>query len=218
MFLMAIGVSTMAAGASNAGALMRQNEYNRVLLLSKSVHDNMMFSLQAKSDDPASYRTLLGYQLALAVFNEYKPDIIFRDITDIIISIDGDPIFDSSVDPADTITNLIRIGDITIKFPFIDIVDSPAVYFDRGDDLEQERIKPRTATMNARMIVELDVTARDRKITSRATYEYTNGRLSDEPLIGDDVGAPDYEYIMRFEPDGFGEWNLVSYEVIDIFN
>ena len=230
MFLMAIGVSTMAAGASNAGALQRQNEYNRILLLSKSVHDNIMYSLQANPEDDV----LLGYQLAYALFSAY--DMMMREVEDeldqeidplplkniinkIQIRIGEDLLFDANY-PS---TDMIHVSGVTFKFPVQDIVDSPAIMLYDSEDNIIEIIKPRTATINARMVVEIEVTARDlradsndRRVLSRATYEYKNGRMIGIPVS--DGLDEDPDYLMVYEPDGYGTWELVDYEIVDVLN
>jgi len=222
MFLMAIGVSTMAAGAANSGALMRQNEYNKILMLGKSVHDNIMFSLQA---DPGN-EDLLGFQLATAMFktyDAYDPDIDpghplyvppqLEPIDDMIIRINGEYLYFPNQPSLDK----IHISNVVFRFPIQDIVETPAIDFDPifdGTDYYTPERVPRTATINARMVVDIEITARDlrlngsdRHIVSRAVYEYKNGRLSDVLEAG----------VMQFdEPDGFGIWELVSYEIIDV--
>jgi len=222
MFLMAIGVSTMAAGAANSGALMRQNEYNKILMLGKSVHDNIMFSLQA---DPGN-EDLLGYQLVDAMFSVYDahdPDIDPNDsaylppqlpaIEDMRIIVNGEVLYFPNLPSTDK----IHISDVVFRFPVQDIIDSPAIEFEEIFDgvgyVTPDRI-PRRVTLNARMVVEIEITARDlraiandRHIVSRAIYEYRNGRLSDVDEPG----------VMEFvDPDGFGIWELVSYEIIDV--
>jgi len=239
MFLMAIGVSTMAAGAANSGALMRQNEYNKILMLGKSVHDNIMFSLQA---DPGN-EDLLGFQLADAmfqVFDAHDPSINpsnpmyvppqLPTIDDMEIRINGVTLYH----PNPTLSNTddkIHISSVVFRFPVQDIIDSPAIEFDPifdpilGEEEDDyyytpDRV-PRTVTINARMVVEVEITARDlrtngidRQIVSRAIYEYRNGRLSEiENVLG---GVDDPDFLMSFEPDGFSVWELVSYEVIDV--
>jgi len=216
MFLMAIGVSTMAAGAANSGALMRQNEYNKILMLGKSVHDNIMFSLQ---NDPGN-EDLLGYQLARTIFEAYdtnegdsdpdEPDV--PTINDMIIRINGEELY-----PPNPPLDMIYISNAAFRFPLSfkeSILDSPAIEFDDifdGVDYITPPPIPRTVTINARMVVEVEITSRDlraigenRQIVTRATYEYRNGRLIEDPS-GD----------MNFDPDWYGEWRLVRYEIID---
>jgi len=234
MFLMAIGVSTMAAAASNAGALIKQNEYSRIKLLDKSIHDNIMFSLQA---DPGN-TDLLGYQLAEAIFKAHDskknglattdPDYVppLDTITDmaIIINSDDGAVYLYNPDPVAQRLDKIHVNSVIFRFPVQEIVDSPEIEFDPiyrddGDGLilvTPPRI-PRTVTINARMVVDVEITARDlrtagndRHITSRAVYEYRNGRLSENPFPGEDG-----TYEMRFDIDGYGVWELVSYEIIE---
>jgi Tfp pilus assembly protein PilV len=64
LFLMSIGVSTLAAAFANSGYIMRQSDYSRVRLLYESVHENIMHSLQVNPEDD----DYLGYQIAMAIF------------------------------------------------------------------------------------------------------------------------------------------------------
>ena len=226
MFLMAIAVSVMAAGTSNAGALIRQNEYNKVLLLGKSMHDNIMFSLQA---DPEN-ESLLGYQLAYAIFKVYDSDDAdpgsgttrprLGDIHDMKISLNSGGGVRVLYDPLDPSTDIINVSNVVLMFPVQDVIVSPAiefepVYLENGEYQEVPRI-PRTAAVNARMVVDVVIAARDRHITSRAVYEYKNGRLIE--IENTSGGIDDPDYLMIFEPGGYGIWELVSYEIIDSFN
>jgi hypothetical protein len=211
---------------------MRQNEYSKILMLGKSVHDNIMFSLQA---DPEN-EDLLGYQLADAIFRVYDthdPSINpshplyvppqLPAIDDMVIRINGEVLYHTNPALSNT-DDKIHISDVVFRFPVQDIIDSPAIEFDPIFDgvgyVTPERI-PRTVTINARMVVEVEITARDlrtngidRQIVSRAIYEYRNGRLSEiENVLG---GVDDPDFLMSFESDEFGVWELVSYEVIDV--
>ena len=233
MFLMAIGVSTMAAGASNAGALMRQNEFSRIRLLDKSIHDNIMFSLQA---DPGN-EDLLGYQLAYAIFkanelydNEidpndpsYVPPLEIIDDMAIIINSGGDGEYLYDPDPGYVPSGTIHVSNVAFIFSEPDIVTNPAIEFDlilvynpatdSYEDHTPDRI-PESATMSTRMTVEITITARDRDITSRAIYEYRNGRFIEVDAIDSETGSP--INVMVFDENGYGTWELVSYEVIDV--
>jgi len=225
MFLMAIGISVMAAGTANSGALMRQNEYSKVLLLSKSIHDNIMYSLQA---DPEN-ETLLGYQLAFAIFSAFDmddnvlnpgSDKRLSDIHDMKITLSSGGSEFVLFQPGGISTDIIHVSDVVFKFPVQDVVISPAIEFDPvyvdGAGYQDVPKIPRTATVNARMVVDVVVAARDRHITSRAVYEYKNGRLIGIDNIYGNIDDP--EFLMRFEPDGYGIWELVSYEIIDTIN
>ena len=241
MFLMAIGVSTMAAAAANAGYIIRQNDFNKIRLLQDSVHESIMFSLQ---NDPEEMNSL-AYQLAMAIFNANDPDNPsydpngLEDITFGTYTETGSDSFRILIDGVQ-IGNLGgRVNVVGIRFSFPeqhvairDAVDYIPQELDDGIPpgiitWEQDR-EPRAATVNARLEVELAIRsggAGGRVITSVAVYEYTGGRLTDDPL-GDftkvEVVPPDLS--MVFEPPdpldpndigGYGEWRLVRYEIID---
>jgi hypothetical protein len=242
MFLMAIGVSTMAAAAANAGYIIRQNDFNKIRLLQDSVHESIMFSLQ---NDPEEMNSL-AYQLAMAIFNANDPDNPsynpngLEDITFGTYTETGSDSFRISIDGV-PIENLGgRVNVVGIKFTFheqhiiirdaVDYIlqDPPGATGDGIITWEQDR-EPRTAIINAGMEVELAIRsggAQGRVITTVSLYEFTGGRLTDDPDGLYDKGVPPGENpSMEFErpldpldPNdigGYGEWRLVRYEIID---
>jgi hypothetical protein len=229
MFLMSIGVSTMAAAFANAGFIMRQNDFNRVRLLHESIHENIMFSLQDNYENPDS----LGYQIAMEIFRTndptdpghippLAPGVPAPGLTGdrpLEVWIDGLPI--GNFGPR------ITVDSITLSFPeqFVNIMEAiPYIpLYPSGatgeNVITQERLRvPRTATLNASMVVEIVITSGERTITSIAVYEYTGGRLTEYPFV------PTYNLAsttMRFvlsagyaAPGGYGEWNMVRHEII----
>jgi hypothetical protein len=196
-----------------------------------------MYSLQV---DPAD-EDLLGYMIAMAIFRANDPaDENYRlplspgeaspglaDITDLKVTLDGIPF--------ENFGGRITLESITITFPyqFVTITDAiPATLQDppppaTGADIivPARPREPRTATVNAGMIVEIVVRSVGRSITSIAVYEYTGGRLTDDPE-GDRSGVTtDTIFEMEFEkpgifsgPDdrgGYGRWRMVRHEFID---
>jgi len=243
MFLMAIGVSTLAAAFANAGYVMRQSEFTRVRLLHESIHENIMYSLQADPED----EDLLGYQIAMAIFNANDPahpafvlpppttpenlnptNPGLAPIPNLEINVIGTPL--------ENLGGRVTVERITLSFPDQFVRINEAI---PGDDTITPAIprEPRTATLNASMIVEvvirIDRLATDiiddddlgvRRITSIAVYEYTGGRFTEEPAgvpggePGDDNGDENgYEtFVMKFEsPSGYGIWRMVRHEIID---
>ena len=232
MFLMAIGVSTMAAAAANSMFIMKQGSFNRVGLLADSIHESILFSLQAEPPagplDVADYKSTLAYQLAWAIYKANDADyngipnpvnpgkfIGLANITDFNIRIDG-----ININSIDNHMNTI----ITFEFPNQLVNIKPFKPMEEGEStVDGEEIfpkrdrEPKTATINASMIVRVVVTAgvEERSITSIAYYEFTGGILTDDPYnsYGNDqslVLKP-----MEFAPGEYGEWRLVRREIID---
>jgi len=236
LFLLAIGVSTMAAAFANAGYIMRQTEFSRVRLLHESIHENFMYSLQADPENDL----LLGHMIAMAIFKANdptdpsyvlppspgEPSPGLADITDLVITLDGIPI--ENLGGTKTAESIIitfpdQIVTITDAIPAIAQVPPGAT----GDNIitPGSPREPRTATLNASMVVEVTVRTLNRSITSIAVYEYTGGRLTDDPNGDRSAVTENITFAMEFEkpaafggPDdrgGFGSWRMVRHEIID---
>jgi hypothetical protein len=236
LFLLAIGVSTLAAAFANAGYIMRQTYFSRARMLHESIHENIMYSLQA---DPQN-EELLGYMLAMAIYRandpadpEYvlppspgEPSPGLADITDLVVALDGIPL--------ENFGGRITLERVTITFPnqLINITEAiPAIAQDPPGAAPANIItharprEPRTATLNASMIVEVVVSSVGRTITSISVFEYTGGRLTDDPDGANSTVTEDYIFEMAFVkpalfsgPDdrgGHGTWRMVRHEFID---
>ena len=230
LFLMAIGVSTMAAAAANSGYVFRQSDYSRVRILDESIHDNIMFSLQHEPESP----TQLGYQIAQFIFEEFEK---FQD--DPPLDPDPERLYDILPIELDLSITDIEIEDnqpvsslsITLSFPFLFdenlIVVNEAIepVYDDDDDIIDPGVPNKTATMSAIMVVTVEIRLRvgfagERTVTSRAVYNFKDGRLSDENSNGngeengngDDIGNDPMPGEMKVVTGG---WELVRYEVID---
>jgi len=202
MFLMVIGVSTMAAAYSNIGYVSRQRDYGVIRILDESIHNNIMFSLQ----EDITNKNLLGWQLVQELFDAYDDTnrSLITGISDAIISIDG-----SDINSNDTLNPGGRYKvDVKFEFPFQNQIFKESGPVEAVDDLF-ERI-PRIVSLSFEMLVVVEISVKDRTITSRAVYEFTGGKFIEEP--GEDPG-PDNNMI--FIPDDFTVWRLVRYEVID---
>jgi hypothetical protein len=193
-----------------------------------------MYSLQAEPGN----EELLGYMLAMAIFEANDPTAFtpplapgvpapgLADITDLIITLDGTPL--------EEFGGRITLESITITFPdqFVSIFDAiPATAQvpagATGDDIitHARPREPRTATVNASMIVEVTVRSVGRSITSIAVYEYTGGRLTDDPDGANSTVTENISFEMAFEkpavfggPDdrgGYGRWRMIRHEFID---
>jgi len=223
MFLMSIGVSTLAAAFANSGYIIRQSDFARVRLLSDSIHENIMHSLQHDPED----EELLGYQIAMAIFNANDGDGAGLPTT---TKEDEGLILVHSIDnlPITPLGSRIILESIKLSFPeqIISHIHGPEPYEPQyppppatGDEIitpERERV-PRTAKLNASMIVEVIIRSGDRRITSIAFYRYTDGELSDDPdemysrVKEEDIPPLD----MVFVPGEFGRWEMIRHEVID---
>jgi hypothetical protein len=235
LFLLAIGISTMAAAFANAGYIMRQSDYSRVRLLHESIHDNIMHSLLLDPED----ETLLGYQIAMAIFRANDPtdtdyvhppddDEPAPGLGDIPLTIRIDDI------PIGNFGARITVDSIILSFPnqFVSIIEAipyepqfppnnpPSIQLPDDEIITQRRWRePRTATVNASMVVEVVITSGDRTITSIAVYEYTGGRLADYPISTDyEPSTTKMEFLHAVgypynTPCGYGTWSMIRYEI-----
>lgn len=221
LFLMAIGVSALAAASANNGFALKQRENSQIRILNDAVHKNILYSLQHDPQD----KTLLSSQLVLAIYKANDDELAASydpaGLTDIPLSVS----LDSGVDLAG---GTIKVQSITLSFPEQNVIimpPVPAVYTDLYDD-EGEFIErtcdaprePKTATVNATMIVTVEINVKGKTITSRAVYEYTGGKLADDPDAGGAVHAEvddDSVFEMTFTSDGYGKWRLIKYENVD---
>ena len=147
MMLLAVGASVMAAAFGNVGIGIRQERHNRAMLLTDSIHRNIMHSLQM---DNAVFEDYLSGQLAWYIFENAgdldDPDGIPLDIYISGVDIDG---------------------DVTLHFAYI--IGNPVYFTDPATDITS-RIVQMSATMRVEVVVEVD--GGERSIISRAYYEY----------------------------------------------
>jgi len=227
LLLMAIGASVMAAASFNIGANMRQNEHNRLMILSDSVQKSLMSSLQ---DEPEKV-TSLAFVLSNAIFEENSKAVLGGEANPTIDDIELEL---TSAEIESAMPNNMRVDKIVLSFLSVNVSDvparafTPAIMDDDGTTVLVPAIDrvPRTATVRAsisiNVIVEADGLLRDgsRLLTTRATYNYI-GFFTDDPTgyytDGSAGEAPD-NLPMLLTPDGDGEyskWNLVRYEIIE---
>jgi len=206
MFLMAIGVSTMAAAFANIGYVTRQRDYSIVRILDESIHNNIMFSLQ----EDIKNENLLGWQLVRELFDVYDDEDreLLTEIDDIVIIING---IDVNNNDAFNPGGRYKV-DVSFEFPFQNQIFIESGPIEAVEDLF-ERI-PRTVDLSFEMLVIVEITVRDnRTIASRAVYEFTGGKFIENET--DSEESPGSENSMIFLPDDFTEWSLIRYEVID---
>jgi len=216
MMLLLIGASLLVAASSNVGTNIRQNEFNRVMLLSNSIHRNIMYSLQADPENDG----LLANQLAWIIYEAQD-----EDIDDITLRLD----MDADI-PASMSVNII----LSIPFHEVRVFEAsdyvPGIeesgYFDGEVWIvieatpEIPRI-PETAEIKAEMLVTVVIESNamvregSRLVTTQAAYEYRGGFLTDDPYGIHQTNPNPTGLEMAFAPDGFGIWSLISYETVE---
>lgn len=222
LLLMAIGVSVLVAASANVGFSLKQKEHSQIMILDESVHKNIMYSLQHDVADD----NFLSSQLVMTIYKANDPDLtsyLPAGLTEMPLEV-------SIADGADLSSGNIKVEKITLSFPEqnviimppIPAIYTPAEYDDEGNlitdrQLDQER-EPKTATVSATMIVTVAINANGKITTTRGIYEYTGGKLADDPDAGgatheDDESDAIFE--MAFTSDGYGKWRLIKYENVD---
>ena len=210
LLLMAIGASVMTAASAGIGTNVRQNQYNEAVLLNDSVHRNILHSLQtvADPDDLSAFENSLASQLVKMI---YENDVLPEEIElDLIID--------------DTVIGTGTQHKITLSFLFYEARQAgPSDFI---PEIPIDRIA-KTISINARMIVTVtteinsgvSLRNENRVITTKATYQYSDGVLTDDPggefaqVPADEVPA---DLPMVFKPeDGYGTWSLLNYEIIE---
>jgi len=209
LLLMAVSTSVIAAASANVGANVRQRQYNRALLLNDSIHRNVQHSLMMDPSD-SGYQQSLANQIARDIYNANEP----RNFAGGSIA----PIEEIELDIAIAGTIIDSEHSITLEFLFQEVrIAGPVGYI---PELGSARV-PRTASLSARMVVTVTVEVESatvlrndsRIITSQAVYEYSGGVFSDETVENTNVEDPDIVFPMAFTE--FGEWKMVSYEIVE---
>ncbi|MDR2590101.1 MAG: hypothetical protein LBC71_03840 [Oscillospiraceae bacterium] len=235
--LLGIGTSVMAAASATVGAGMRQNEYNRAMALSNSIHRSIEYSLNNMAEyEEAS----LGYNLA-HLLEEQGSEIANIEIEEMTLAGDNPPDID--------------FESVTIAFLAVQVIEGgPSGYIPAVLDAvtgaiitpPQSRI-PYTVEFNVQIVVTVQINtggrlfrAPERLITTQAFYNYTGGFLSDEfianevaeqfifdyPDVPVTVGTfnpgssprtefdPGDTYELRFSE--YGAWTLVDFIVGEV--
>jgi len=228
MFLMAIGVSTLAAAGANTVFVVRQNEFNRVRFLDESIHNSIRDSLQFAFDpaDEDKIKESLRYQIAMAIYRANDPDYNGHGYSNINPGLDNSEleIFINDEEINTLSGALIQVDQITLKFQDAEKQQNGVRINNRITLESGDIIEPKSATLSALLKVEVELSVRDwgtgeiypdgRKVTSVSIYSYSGGRLKekDSPIT--------FPGEMVFNTDEFGEaaygiWELVSYGVIN---
>jgi len=217
--LMAIGASVMAAASANIGSNIRQDKYNRAVVLIDSIHKNIKHSLQIPDTNTTEFENSLAYIIPYAIYNSsLTPDplnpnpLIGEPFTEIQLDID-----------IAGVTDIASLQSVTLGFPFQEVSTVGPVGYIPETTPPTPRV-PRTASISARMIVVVTVEipatgfgAENRTITTHATYTYSGGVFSDENdlLANSDAHREDSTFIGEMEFAEPGEWKLISYEIVE---
>jgi hypothetical protein len=213
MLLMAIGISAMHAASANVGFNLRQREYSQVMILGESVHRNIRYSLEHGS---GSTDNRLSYQVARAIYRANDSYYSTEYSTNGLDKIELEIAIGSGVIPdVHDNDNLVWVDSITLSFPHQNVIVKPAIpmipavteVIDGNPVVISPEIPrvPKSATVNARMVVDVVIGTRNRTVTSRAVYDYTGGILSEVSYAG----------AMQFVTNGYGKWSLVSHENVN---
>ncbi|MDR2600565.1 MAG: hypothetical protein LBC73_09865 [Oscillospiraceae bacterium] len=219
--LLGVGTSVLAAASATVGAGMRQNEYNRAMALSNSIHRSIEYSLNNMSAEANS----LGYRIALYLHEEGEaaPNI---NITGMTLAGDDTPEinFHNNVVLSFTKIQLIEGGPVGYMPPVLDAISGAEII------PAQARI-PYTVEFNVRMVVTVQINTGQRLfvgqrlITTQAIYDYTGGVLSDEgaadahtaagfPNEGTfNQGSNIYDPLSFYGVGNYGVWTLVDFIV-----
>lgn len=192
LMLLAAGASVLAAAFGNFGIGIRQENYNRAMLLGDSIHRNIEHSLVARANAENS----LARQIAWQIYENSGE--LMADGIELEVAIDG-----STIEEV--------VWSVTLSFPHASAIITP--YVPEIPELNIDS-RPRRALLNAIMLVRVEVEVNSagvlgekRIITFEAVYEYIGGILTEEPAGSNN---------MIFENPG--SWEIVSFEVIERLN
>jgi hypothetical protein len=220
LMLMAIGASAITAASANTGFWLKQRDHSRVMILDKAVHENIMHSLQ---HDPSD-KDLLSYKLVMDIYRAYDSGSSLDEIMllgssagpptgDIFLRFDDDDDGDDGDDDGKIHLNSedqigsIRVESVQLLFLVEDVYPYLVDLGPSPEDPEGDSATLKMADVGADMHVIVRINARGRIISSRAVYEYRDGRLIDK---SEDPEEED----MQFADDGFGKWRLIKHENI----
>jgi hypothetical protein len=215
MLLMAIGTSVLTAASANVGANIRQDNYNRALVLSDSVHRNIMHSLlEPDQNDELVFENSLAYKLIRAIHLDKENEI--PNTFDLEIDIPG-----VDMDALESVSIGFILKHKTPIGPFGAIFND--LYNSDGDIIGEylhTKRTPLTVRIDVVMVVTVMVEVEgsgsafgNRVIITRATYSYNGGTFSDEGLVNDfeinPIVVGNLEDMKLVIP---GEWSLLYYE------
>jgi hypothetical protein len=200
LLMLSAGVIAVLSGSSSLGMTVNQYQHNRLLILDKSVQENVMYSLQS---DAAS-EVHLSSQLASALY-EYN-DPLLPTLGAGLGEIDVQSLVVGAEEYIGS-TEAMTIKSIKFSFPVQNVVINPPIPAqykaeiiepEEGvepatpgttGNLEEPEIEyiliaerqPREIYIDAIMTVTIESTTGSKSIKTVTTYQYTGGYLSDDP-------------------------------------
>ena len=213
LLLLAIGASVMTAASANIGANVRQNQYNRAVLVGNSIHRNIKHSLKIEQGSGDDFENSLAFQIADAIYKASLPTGSLTEKIEIELNL---AVGAAPIDANHSVILEIFPHEVDVRFagPVGSIGET---------DPPTPRV-PRTASVHARMTVtvvvevETGIVVRDenRTITTQATYEL-NALMSDINVVAideQDSTVFDDNDLELVESDEFG-WELINLEIIE---
>lgn len=202
MILLAIGASVLTSATASRGSYIRQEEHNRAMLLSDSVHRNILHSLQ----DPNA-PGLLARQIAEIVRDHYYENGDDGLVIELSINVTDDVIIKLSFP-------VIMVYDVEDARPF-----EPGIPANEEEGiLELDPIprEPSFARIRATMDVTVEVES-NRAIKTQATYEFRGGELLDNWPYNDTANPTTQVELesLKMIFTSYGKWELISYEFVD---
>jgi len=212
--LLTIGASVLTAASSNIGSNVRQNAYNRAVVLNDSIQRNIQHGLMGIDQETAAFDDSLALQILNYIFEKYdglNPD----DKEKPHVSLEIDEELSLLIDIIPTGTDYTIIIDFTPPLGMSGIQISNVGPFYLPPEIEPDPDKariPKTMTIEtARITVTVTVpinTFGERHITSTAVYGLNGVVFSDENSPGT-AGTPGTLELT----DEKGNWELISYDV-----
>jgi len=209
-----IGSSVTGAATANFASNIRQNQYNRAVLLGDSIHRTIRQSLLDSSSATSLARKLPEelYNKRQLIFDNRTPDFDADEKVEEIV-------FDFKITTGPA---AVTDANYTIKIIFPMSLNNPSIEFngpmaampELGEGFTTRT--PRTAAINAKIVVEVEVFLQGtdgRKVTTLAAYDYRGGVFSDasSDRKPDDITFDDSLLVFT----EFGVWEMVSYEITE---
>ena len=211
LLLLIIGVSILTAASANVGFNTRQRNHARGILLADSVQRNILYGLQQNKEAEESLANQLLYTLFAASED-------FGQVSEILLEM----YLSGELELAEG----IYVESIMLSFPEqqVQIQESiPAILMEpqpgatEVEMMEDIPREPKTATVDAHMMVTVRINIKGNQMISRAYYEYSGGMLSDDP-------EGKFVNYIEGEPDGpgemviteVGEWRMIRHEKVEL--
>ncbi len=197
--LMAIGTSALAAASTAVGASVDQKTYDQLNLYTDSITKTFLASLNAKETN-LNKPDFLGTKLMFAIYEheDTKNEADEKDKKSLPQNLEIK--FDNFTAPTGFSVNM------SLAFPDNKVIITPEIDEITVDGVVVAPKVPKTATVNATMVVTVSAVFKDssitanykeKKLTTISTYELTNGYIEGSSVINS------------------GKWRLVSHEKID---